>query len=51
MFKVFNLEFSFLGKGPISPYTEEDEAKNNFLTLNFFIKFNKLLNPIMFELI
>ena len=27
-----------------------DEAKKNFFTLNFFIKFNKLLNPTMFEL-
>ena len=44
MFKVFNFEFSFFGKGPISPYTDDEEAKNSFLTLNFFIKFNRLLN-------
>ena len=51
MFKVFNFEFSFFGKGPISPYTDDDDAKKNFLILNFLIKFNILLKPIIFELI
>ena len=42
-------EFSYLGNGFSSPYTELEEAKINFLILWCFINSIKLIKPIILE--